>query len=75
MNAAFEAVIWNDVDISTFGEDLLVPHGLYMVITTHNQRGRTGPFLLRIDVHGEQPIRLTEPQLELLDGAQILSDA
>jgi hypothetical protein len=39
------------------------------------QRGRTGAFLLRIDVHGEQPIRLTEPQLELLDGAQILSDA
>ena len=35
----------------------------------HNERGRRdGAKLVRIDVEGEQPIRLTETQYELLDG-------
>lgn len=69
MNAAFEAVLWDDVDISIFGGSFLVPHGLYMVTIIHSQCGhRTGALVWRIDVQGEQPIRLTEPQLELLNG-------
>jgi hypothetical protein len=69
MNADFEAAIWDDVDISTFGGSVLVPRGIYMVTIMHNERGRRdGAQLARIDVEGEQPIRLTETQFELLDG-------
>jgi hypothetical protein len=69
MNADFEAAIWDDVDISTFTGNVLVPRRIYMVTIIHNDRGRRdGAQLARIDMEGEKPIRLTETQFELLDG-------
>jgi hypothetical protein len=69
MNADFEAAIWDNVDISTFGGSVIVPRGIYMVTIMRNERGRRdGAQLARIDFEGEQLIRLTETQFELLDG-------
>jgi hypothetical protein len=71
MNADFEAAIWDDVDISTFGGSVIVPRGIYMVTIMHNECSRRdGAQLARIDVEGEPPIRLTERQFEMLDGTR-----
>jgi hypothetical protein len=65
MDAAFEAVVWNDVDISLRAGNLLLPRGLYMVTMLHDERGgKDGAQLARIDIKGEPPIRLTEDQFE-----------
>jgi hypothetical protein len=42
MDAAFEAVIWNEVDISMHTGNVMVPRGIYMVTMMHDERG-SGP--------------------------------
>jgi len=69
MDAAFEASIWDDVDIAMRHGNKIIPRSLYMVTLLHNERGwKDGAELARIDIEGERPIRLNQDQFEMLDG-------
>jgi hypothetical protein len=69
MNAGFEGVIWDDVEISMHTGSVILARGLYMVTVLHDERGRTdGAQLSRIDADGEKPIRLSQGHFEMLDG-------
>jgi hypothetical protein len=67
----FEAIITDEVAISAFGGHVRLAPGTYMVTIEHDERDAPdGARLVRVDVDGEPPIRLTRVQYGLLDGTK-----
>jgi hypothetical protein len=61
---AFEATITDAVAISAFDGHVRLAPGTYMVTIVHDERGAPdGARLVRVDVEGEPPVRLTRVQL------------
>jgi hypothetical protein len=68
----FEAIITDEVAISAFGGHVRLAPGTYMVTIEHDERGTPdGARLVRLDVEGELPVRLSRVQYGLLDGTRI----
>jgi hypothetical protein len=67
----FEAIITDEVAISAFGGHGRLAPGTYRVTIVHDERGAPdGARLVRLDVDGEPPVRLTRVQYGLLDGTR-----
>ena len=68
MDAAFEAVLREDVEISTCSGNVRLARGTYIVTAKRDQRGTPdGARLCRIDVSGEIAVRLTQAEYEVVD--------
>jgi hypothetical protein len=67
----FVATVTEAVDISAFAGHVRLAAGTYVVTILHDERGAPdGARLVRVDVAGEPPLRLTRVQYGLLDGTR-----
>jgi hypothetical protein len=66
------ATITDEVAISAFAGHVRLAPGTYLVTMLHDERGSPdGAQLVRLDVEGEPPVRLTRAQYGLLDGTRL----